>query len=151
MFKYYLSDENGEEETTRTLVGPYRSWFFFFTNVYRGSRSLPWKIGPWVLSSFGNPPDFTKFAEFHHEICRISCQMSQPLLNDWMQWISWNLVDFTMKSGRFHYEIQWISWNPLANFTLKSGGFHEIWQISWNPADFMADLEKCKLENVKFL
>ena len=45
-----------------------------------------------------------------------------------------------VKSGRFH------------------GRFHEIWQISceiqWiscmKSADFMPDLEKCKLENVKF-
>ena len=38
---------------------------------------------------------------------------------------SWNLADFTMKSGGFHHEIWQISWNPwnLADFTMKSGGF----------------------------
>ena len=52
----------------------------------------------------------------------------------------------SVKSGRFHpwnpadftREIRWISWN-LADSTLKSGRFHEIWWISWNPwnpADF---------------
>ena len=40
-----------------------------------------------------------------------------------IRWIS------SMKSGRFH----------------EFGGFHPL-----NQADFMADLEKCKLENVKF-
>ena len=50
----------------------------------------------------------------------------------------WNLADF-MKSGKFH-EIWQISWWNLADFMMKSGGFHP-----WNQADFMADLEKCKL------
>ena len=53
---------------------------------------------------------------------------------------------YTMKSGGFHDEIQQISWWNLADF-MKSGGFHDF---SWNQADFMADLEKCKVENVKF-
>ena len=62
--------------------------------------------------------------------------------------ISWNLADFTMKSGGFHEirEIWWIS-------PMKSSGFHpwnladftrEIWWISWNPwnpVDFMKSMK----------
>ena len=66
--------------------------------------------------------------------------------------ISWNPVDFTMKSSGFHHDIWRISWN-LVDFTIKSGGFHEIheiWQISgeiqwiswnlWNLADFTPEI-----------
>ena len=82
-----------------------------------------------------------------------------------IQWISWNPVDFTMKSGRFHeiHDIQQISWN-LVDFTMKSdvfsknssdftrfgvdfmkstgfhmksAEFHEICWISWNLPDFI--------------
>ena len=50
-----------------------------------------------------------------------------------------------MKSGGFHGSGIW-------QISVKSSGFHEIWQIScMNPVNFMADLEKCKLEHVKFL
>ena len=77
------------------------------------------KIGPLVLGSFG-----MKSAGFYgHEIWQIS----------------WNPVDFMVESGKFN-EIWWISWWNPANF-MKSGGFN-----GWYPADFMADLEKCKLE-----
>ena len=88
-----------------------------------------------------------------------------------MQCITWNPVDF-MKSTGFHLvhpyhwmlNIQCISVFELdakyAVYFMKSSGFHG-WNLAdfmkssrfhgWNPADFMSDLEKCKLENVKFL
>ena len=74
-----------------------------------------------------------------HEIWQISpwnlvdFTMKSSRFHHEIWWISpWNLVDFTMKSSRFHHEIQQISWNPWnpVDFTMKSGGFHE------NPADF---------------
>ena len=54
---------------------------------------------------------------------------------------SWNLADFTMKSGGFHHEIWQISWNPWnpADFT------REIWRISWNPwnlVDFTREIRR---------
>ena len=75
--------------------------------------------------------------------------------------ISWNLADFTMKSGRFH-EIQWISWNheiqqispwnPVdfmkSMKSVKSSRFHhEIWQISWNPVDFMKSMKSSRFHH----
>ena len=110
-------------------------------------------------------------ADFMHEIRWISWNLADFMHEIWqISWWNpadfrpWNLADF-MKSGRFHEiqriswwnpadfmheirrisgpEIQWMSWNPV-DF-MKSGRFHP-----WNQADFMADLEKCKLENVNF-
>ena len=116
----------------------YRFLFITVSNLYVQTE----KIGPWVLSSFGNsgwnPADsMVKFGEFH-EIRRISWpwNLADFMLNERTptKWL--NAVNF-MKSGRFHYEIQQISlWN-LADF-MKSGRFHhEICWISWNSADFM--------------
>ena len=75
-----------------------------------------------------NLPDFMKSTRFHGEI-------------HWILWISWNLLDFMVKSTgfhRFHGEICQISWWNLPDFMVKSTRFHgEICQISWNPPDFM--------------
>ena len=104
--------------------------------------SIKW-ISPWNL------------ADFMHEIWQISCPEIWRISYIWQ--ISWNPPDFRheiwriscLKSARISYanlcrhsgpmKSRWIS-------SMKSGGFHP-----WNQADFMADLEKCKLENVKFI
>ena len=87
----------------KVLPDSWLSWYHSYKNTTL-------KIGPWVLSSFGNPPDFMKSAEFMksgrfhgHEIWRISW----PGAIRQISW-TWNLVDF-----------------------MKSGGFHGIWRISW--------------------
>ena len=122
-------------------------------------------IGPWLIWEIHeirriswNPTNFMKSGGFHawnladfmHEIRRISWNLADFMHEIWQ--ISWNLADF-MKSSKFH-ETWRISCMKFGGFqALKSGRFHEIWQISyancliciWNPADFMADLEKCKL------
>ena len=124
-----------------------------------------------------NSPDFMKSARFHHEICRISwyttecCIFHQNqyrytlwayyMLN--MQCISpcheicqispWNLLDFTMKSARFHHEICQISWYTTEccifhqnqyRYTLWAyymlnmqciSPCHEICRISWSTTE----------------
>ena len=69
---------------------------------------------------FVETSDFmVKSARFHGEIHQIS-------------WISWNLLDFMVKSTGFH-EICRISWWNLPDFMKSTGfhGFHEIHRISW--------------------
>ena len=144
-------------------IGPLVLGSFGFQEIHRISWNPPdfmheiWQISSWNPADFRpwNPADFMKSGRFHawnsvdfmksggfHEIWQISYANCLMYI--------WNLADF-MKFGEFH-EIRWISyancliciWN-LADFMVKSGGFHP-----WNQADFVADLIKCKLENVKF-
>ena len=88
-----------------------------------------------------NPVDFMwNLADFMHEIQWISCQGLIHYIYICIGSHEWKKIQHSVVD----HEIWWISWN-LANFIMKSGRFHP-----WNLADFMADLEKCKLENVKF-
>ena len=99
------------------------------------------------------------------ERSQLGIQYKNRTMGPWLIWhqnqyrytlyksLPWNLLDFMVKSGRFHgkdlynvylywfwwekYSIQWYTmksgrfhaWNP-ADF-MKFGGFHEIWWISW--------------------
>ena len=129
----------------------YRSFVFQKTN----QKSFCWNI--WFYKVWGG---FHLKSTRFHEIWQISCEIKRPLARNCnpmiglsierpildhhpkahiheIWWISWNLADFTMKSGGFHHEIWQISpWN-LVDFTMKSmkssGFHHEIQQISWNP------------------
>ena len=111
--------------------------FIFFHNSIPKNRT----IGPWLIWDL-----IMKSGRFHMKSTGYLAFSGRGVLGEICQisW-SWNLADF-IESGGFHDGIQQISWSwNLADF-MKSGGFHP-----WNLADFMSDLEKCKLENVKFL
>ena len=58
----------------------------------------------------------------------------------------WNPADFIPRTYTLHLYLYWISWMKKIQHSVID---HEIqWISSWNPVDFMAYLEKCKLENL---
>ena len=132
--KYFGSDEKIQLSVVDHTV--YLYWFWRIKQ--KSSIHEIWQISWW------NSADFmaVKSGGFH-KIRQISCQ------GLWFWWkLQLSVVDHTVylywfwriKQKSSIHEIWQISWWNLADFMMKSGGFHP-----WNQADFMADLEKCKL------
>ena len=95
-------------------------------SAVKSSRFQPWNLADfsceiqWISPVKSGRFNSWNLADFTHEIQQIS-PMKSGRFHDIreIRQISWNPLDFTLKSGRFHLKIWWISWNPLnlADFT----------------------------------